>query len=163
MVWILIKTFALASRLESIRMLLAYATHHDFKLYQMDVKSTFLNSPIKEEVYVEQPSSFESEEYLNHVYKLYKALYGLKQAPRAWYECFRDFLIENGFKIGKDGSTLFTRKMGKDLFVCQIYVDDIVFRSTNKSFCDEFSKIMMDRFEMSILGVLIFFLGFQIK
>jgi hypothetical protein len=99
-------------------MLLAYATHHCFKLYQIDVKSTFLNGPIKKEVYVEEPPGFESEEYPNHVYKLYKALYGLKQAPRAWYECLRDFLIENGFKIGKADSTLFTRKIGKDLFVC---------------------------------------------
>jgi hypothetical protein len=67
----------------------------------MDVKSAFLNGPIKEEVYVEQPPSFEDSEYPNHVYKLSKALYGLKQAPRAWYECLRDFLITNGFKVGK--------------------------------------------------------------
>jgi hypothetical protein len=129
----------------------------------MDVKRIFLNGPIKEEVYVEQPPGFESEGYPNHVYKLHKVLYGLKKAPRAWYECLRDFLIENGFRIGKADSTLFTGKMGKDLFVCQIYVDDIIFGSTNKSFCDEFSKIMMDRFEMSMMGVLTFFLGFQIK
>jgi hypothetical protein len=89
--------------------------------------------------------------------------YGLKQAPRAWYECLSDFLIENGFRIGKADSTLFTRKMGKNLFVCQIYVDNIIFGSTNKYFCDEFNKIMMDRFEISMMGVLTFFLGFQIK
>jgi hypothetical protein len=106
---------------------------------------------------------FESEEHPNHVYTLYKALYVLKQAPRAWYECLRDFLIENGFRIGKANSTLFTRKIGKDLFVCHIYVDDIIFGSTNKSFCNEFSKIMTNRFEMSMMGVLTFFLGFQIK
>jgi hypothetical protein len=157
------ETFALVDRLESNRMLLAYATQHGFKLYQMDVKSTFLNGPIKKEVYVEQPPGFESEGYPNHVYKLYKALYGLKQAPRAWYECLRDFLIENGFRIGKADSTLFTRKMGKDLFICQIYIDNIIFGSTNKSFCDEFSKIMMDMFEMFMMGVLTFFLRFQIK
>jgi hypothetical protein len=80
------ETFADVARLESIRILLAYATHHDFKLYQMDVKSAFLNGPIKKEVQVKQPSGFEDEEYPNHLYKLYKALYGLKQAPRAWYE-----------------------------------------------------------------------------
>jgi hypothetical protein len=85
-------------------------------------------------------------------------LYGLKQAPRAWYEFLRDFLIENSFRFGKVDSTLFTRKVGKDLFVCQIYVDDIIFGSTNKSFCDEFSKIMTDRFEMSMMGELKFFL-----
>jgi hypothetical protein len=157
------ETFTPVARLESIHILLAYATHHGFKLYQMDVKSAFLNGPIKEEVYVEQPPGFESDEYPNHVYKLHKAFYGLKQAPRAWYECLRDFLIKNDFRIGKANSTLFTRKMGKDLFVCQIYVDDIIFGSTNKSFCDEFSKIMTDRFEISMMGVLTFFLGFQIK
>jgi hypothetical protein len=75
------ETFASVSRLESIHILLAYSTHHDFKLYEIDVKSAFLNGPIKEEVYVEQPPRFESEEYPNHVYKLHKALYGLKQAP----------------------------------------------------------------------------------
>jgi hypothetical protein len=157
------KTFSPVARLESIRILLAYATHHGFKLYQMDIKSAFLNGPIKEEVYVEHPSSFGSEEYPNHVYKLYKALYELKQAPRALYEYLRDFLIKNGFRIGKADSTLFTRKIDKYLFVCQIYVDDIIFGSTNKFFCDEFSKIMTDRFEISMMGVLTFFLGFQIK
>jgi hypothetical protein len=95
------ETYAPVARLESIRILLAYATYHGFKLYQMDVKSAFLNGPIKEELYVEQPSGFEDSEYPNHVYKLSKALYGLKQAPRQWYECLRDFLITNGFKVAK--------------------------------------------------------------
>jgi hypothetical protein len=81
------ETYAPIARLDSIRILLAYATYHGFKLYQMDVKSVFLNGPIKEEVYVEQPPGFEDCEYPNHVYKLSKALYGLKQAPRAWYAC----------------------------------------------------------------------------
>jgi hypothetical protein len=95
------ETYAPIARLESIRILLAYATYHGFKLYKMDMRSAFLNGPIKEEVYVEQPPSFEDSEYTNHVYKHSKALYGLKQAPRAWYECLRDFLITNGFKVGK--------------------------------------------------------------
>jgi hypothetical protein len=69
------ETFSPVARLESIRMLLAYATHHGFKLYQMDVKSAFLNGPVKEEVYVEQPPGFESEGYSNHVYKLHKTLW----------------------------------------------------------------------------------------
>jgi hypothetical protein len=112
------KTFTPVARLESIHILLGYTTHYGFKLYQMDIKSAFLNGPIKEEVYVEQPPDFESEEYPNHVYKVHKALYGLKQAPRAWYECLRDFLIKNGFRFGKNDYTLFTRKMDKDVFVC---------------------------------------------
>jgi hypothetical protein len=80
------ETFTPVVRLESICILHAYATHYDFKIYQIDVKSDFLNDPIKKEVYVEQPPGFKSEEYPNHVYKLHKALYGLKQTPRAWYE-----------------------------------------------------------------------------
>jgi hypothetical protein len=122
-----------------------------------------LNGPIKEEVYVDQPLDFESEGYPNHAYKLHKTLYRLKQAPRAWYECLRDFIIKNSFRIDKADSTLFTRKIGKYLFVCQIYVDDIIFGSTNKLFDDEFSKIMTDMFEMSMMGVLTFFHGFQFK
>jgi hypothetical protein len=128
------ETFAPVTRLESIHILLAYATHHDFKLYQMDVNSAFLNGSIKEEDYVEQPLGFEDQEYPNHVYKLHKAHYGFKQAPRAWYEYLGNFLTQNDFKIGKTDSTLFTRKVNKDLFIWQIYVDDIIFGSTNQSF-----------------------------
>jgi hypothetical protein len=154
------ETYEPIARLESIRILLAYATYYVFKLYQMDVKSAFLNGPIKEEVYVEQPPGFEDSEYPNHVYKLSKSLYGLKQAPRAWYECLRDFLITNGFKVGKANPTLFTNTIAKDLFICQIYVDDIIFGSTNKSSCEEFSRIMIHKFKMSMMGALKYFLGF---
>jgi hypothetical protein len=113
--------FALVGSLESIHILLTYVTQHDFKLYQMDVKSAFMNGSIKEEVYAEQPSSFKSEGYPNHIYKLYKTFDEFKQAPRALYECLRDFLIDNGFRIGKTDSTLFTRKMGNDLFVPNLF------------------------------------------
>ena len=145
------ETYALIARLESIRILLAYATHHDFKLYQMDVKSAFLNGPLSELVYVEQLPGFEDPRFPNHVYKLHKALYGLKQAPRAWYECLKDFLLKNSFEMGKADSTLFTQKVEKYLFIRQIYVDDITFGSTNEKFCEEFSRIMTKRFEMSIM------------
>jgi hypothetical protein len=151
------------ARLESIRILLAYVAHHSFKLFQMDVKSAFLNGPIKEEVYVEQPPGFGDDMYPDHVYKLSKALYGLKQAPRAWYECLRDFLIANTFKVGKVDPTLFTKTCDGDLFVCQIYVDDIIFGSTNQKSCEEFSRVMMHNFEMSMMGELNYFLGFQVK
>nr|CAE04887.3 OSJNBa0042I15.9 [Oryza sativa Japonica Group] len=157
------ETFAPVARLESIRILLAYAAHHDFRLFQMDVKSAFLNGPISELVYVEQPPGFEDPKLPNHVYKLHKALYGLKQAPRAWYECLRDFLLKNGFEIGNADTTLFTKKFKSDLFICQIYVDDIIFGSTNASFCEEFSSIMTKRFEMSMMGELTFFLWLQVK
>ncbi|KAK1627926.1 hypothetical protein QYE76_002241 [Lolium multiflorum] len=157
------ETYAPVARLESIRILLAYASHHNFKLQQMDVKSAFLNGPLHEEVYVKQPPGFEDLNFPNHVYKLDKALYGLKQAPRAWYEHLKELLIDRGFDVGLIDPTLFTKRVNGELFVCQLYVDDIIFGSTNKAFNDEFSKLMTDRFEMSMMGEMKFFLGFEIK
>jgi hypothetical protein len=80
------ETFAPVARLETIQTLLAYATSHNIKLYQMDVKSTFLNDKINELIYVEHPPDFEDSKKPNHVYKLSNTLYGLKQEPHAWYE-----------------------------------------------------------------------------
>jgi hypothetical protein len=136
------ETFAPVGRLESICILLAYVAHHSFKLYQMNMKSTFLNWLIKKEVYVEQPPGFKDDRYPDHVYKLSKALYGLKQAPRALYECLRYFLISNAFKVGKPDPILFTKTCNGDLFICQIYVDAIIFGSTNQRSCEEFSRVM---------------------
>jgi hypothetical protein len=93
------------------------------------------------------------------LYKLSNALYGLKQAPRAWYERLRDFLVSKGFKVGKVDTTLFTKKIGDNLFIYQIYVDDIIFGSTNQQFCDMMSR----EFKMSMIGELSFFLGLQVK
>ena len=107
--------------LEAIRMLLAFACFKDFVLYQMDVKSAFLNGFINEEVYVEKPPGFESFNFPNHVFKLKKALYGLKQAPRAWYERLSKFLFENGFKIGKINTTFFIKTKEKDMLSSNIY------------------------------------------
>ena len=154
------ETFAPVARLEVIRILLAYASHHEMKLYQMDVKSAFLNGFINELVYVDQPPGFEDPRYPNHVYRLSKALYGLKQAPRAWYEWLRDFLIEKGFTIGKVDTTLFTKKLDGHIFICQVYVDDIIFGSSNEDSCKEFGEVMLKEFEMSMIGELTFFLAF---
>jgi hypothetical protein len=125
--------------------------------------SAFLNGPIKEEVYVEQPPDFEDDKYPSHVFTLKKALYGLKKAPREMYECLRDFLISYAFKVGKADPILFTKTIYKDLFVCQIYVDDIIFGSTNKSSCEEFTWIRIQKFKMSMMVELKYFIGFQIK
>ncbi|WVZ60555.1 hypothetical protein U9M48_010561 [Paspalum notatum var. saurae] len=157
------ETFAPVARLEAIRILLAYSSHHKIKLYQMDVKSAFLNGFINELVYVDRPPGFEDPRKPNHVYRLHKALYGLKQAPRAWYERLRDFLIMQGFKIGKVDMTPFTKDVNGDLFICQIYVDDIIFGCTNEKLSHEFGDMMSREFEMSMIGELNFFLGFQIK
>ena len=146
------ETYAPVARLESIRILLAYASSMNFKLYQMDVKSAFLNGVIEEEVYVKQPPRFEHEVYTDHVFKLNKALYGLKQAPRAWYDRLKKFLIEKDFVIGIADTTLFIKKNEKGILLIQIYVDDIIFGSTNKDLCEEFSNIMQKEFEMSMMG-----------
>jgi hypothetical protein len=111
------ETYAPVARLEAIRILLAYACAHNIKLYQIDIKSAFLNGYINELVYVEQHPSFKNDKKLNHVFKLRKALYGLKQTPRAWYESLRDFLLSKGFMMGKVDTTLFTKTIGKDLFI----------------------------------------------
>ncbi|GJW24327.1 retrovirus-related pol polyprotein from transposon TNT 1-94 [Tanacetum coccineum] len=150
-------------RLESIRILLAYACALDFKLFQIDVKSAFLNGFINEEIYVAQPPGFIDFKKLNHVYKLKKALYGLKQAPKAWYDRLKAFLIKHEYKMGMVDNTLFTKKKSSNLIIVQIYVDDIIFGLTCQDMCDEFSKIMHDEFEMSMMGELNFFLGLQIK
>ncbi|KAH9744129.1 hypothetical protein KPL70_003555 [Citrus sinensis] len=157
------ETFAPVARLESIRMLLAFACHKDFILFQTDVKSAFLNGYIMEEVYVKQPPGFENEKFPNHVYKLSKALYGLKQAPRAWYDRLKNFLLDNGFSMGKADTTLFIKNKNQDILVVQICVDDIIFGSTNESLCKEFSSCMSKEFEMSMMGELKYFLGLQIK
>jgi hypothetical protein len=129
----------------------------------MDVKSAFLKGPIKEEIYMEQPHCFEDDMYHGHVYRLSKVLYGLKQALRAWYECLRDLHISNAFKVGKVDPTVFTKTFNGDLFICQICVNDIIFGSTNQKSCEEFSRLTVQKFEMSMLGELAFFLGFQVK
>jgi hypothetical protein len=158
------ETFAPIARLEAIQILLAYATSNNIKIYQMDVKSAFLNGKINELFFVEQPPSFEDSKRPNHVYKLSRALYGLKQAPRAWNERLHDFLLSKGFKIAKVGTNLFTKKIRDDLFICQIYIDDIIFGSTNQEFCGEFREMMSGEFEMSMIGELLsFFLGLQVR
>nr|GFC71340.1 retrovirus-related Pol polyprotein from transposon TNT 1-94 [Tanacetum cinerariifolium] len=104
------ETFASVSKIEAIRLFLAYATHKDFTVFQMDVKTAFLNGILKEEVYVGQPPGFVSKQYPYHVYALDKALYGLKQAHRAWYDVLSQFLIESGFQKGSIDTTLFIKK-----------------------------------------------------
>ncbi|GKB71699.1 retrovirus-related pol polyprotein from transposon TNT 1-94 [Tanacetum coccineum] len=157
------ETYAPVARLESIRILLAYACALDFKLFQMDVKSAFLDNFINEEVYVAQPLGFIDFEKPNHVYKLKKALYGLKQAPKAWYDRLKAFLIKHEYKMRMVDNTLFTKKKSSNLIIVQIYVDDIIFGLTCQDMCDDFAKIMHDEFEMSMMGELNFFLGLQIK
>nr|GEV17243.1 hypothetical protein [Tanacetum cinerariifolium] len=157
------ESFALVARLESIRIFLVFATHMNMVVYQMDVKTAFLNGNMREEVYVSHPDGFVDLDNPNHVYKLKKALYGLKQAPRAWYDMLSSFLISQDFSKGSVDHTLFIHRNGNDLLLVQIYVDDIIFAASTPELCDLFAKIMCLIFKMSMMGKILFFLGLQIS
>ncbi|GJU02244.1 putative ribonuclease H-like domain-containing protein [Tanacetum coccineum] len=131
------EVFSPVARIEAIRLFIAYASFKDFVVYQMDVKSAFLYGKIKEEVYVCQPPGFEDPDFPDRVYKVEKSLYGLHQAPRAWHK--------------------------GDILLVQVYVDDIIFGSTKKELCIAFEKLMHEKFQMSSMGELTFFLGLQVK
>nr|GEV88333.1 retrovirus-related Pol polyprotein from transposon TNT 1-94 [Tanacetum cinerariifolium] len=125
------ESFAPVARMEAIRIFLTYAAHKSFNVFQMDVKTAFLHSSLKEDVYVCQPEGFIDADHPSHVYKLKKALYVLKQAPRVWYDELSKFLLQNHFfKITID-LTLFIRRFHDDILVVQVYVDDIIFSSTH--------------------------------
>jgi hypothetical protein len=156
-------TFSPVARLESIRILLSIACHLGFKLYQMDVKSAFLNGILQEEVYVEQPKGFQDPHHPHHVYKLKRALYGLKQAPRAWYERLTTYLLTKGVTRGQADRTLFIRNQGTHKLIAQIYIDDIIFGATLDFLAHEFAEEMKQEFEMSMIGELNCFLGLQVK
>nr|GEU35065.1 retrovirus-related Pol polyprotein from transposon TNT 1-94 [Tanacetum cinerariifolium] len=157
------EVFTLVARIEAIRLFLAYASFMGFMVYQMDVKSDFLYGTIEEEVYVCQPPGFEDPDYPEKVYKVVKALYGLHQDPRAWYETLANYFLENGFQWGKIDQTLFIKRQKGDILLVQIYVDDIIFGSNNKDLCKAFEKLMKNKFQMSSMGELTFFLGLQVK
>ncbi|GKD22542.1 putative ribonuclease H-like domain-containing protein [Tanacetum coccineum] len=156
------EVFAPVARIEAIRQFLVYASFMGFMVYQMDVKSAFLYGTIEEEVYVCQHPGFEDPDYHDKVYKVVKALYGLHQAPRAWYGTLAKYLLDNRFQKGKIDQTLFIKKQKGDIFLVHVYVDDIIFGSTNE-LCTEFEKLMHDKFKMSSMGELNFFFGLQVK
>nr|GEY91624.1 retrovirus-related Pol polyprotein from transposon TNT 1-94 [Tanacetum cinerariifolium] len=156
------ESFAPVARLEAVWIFVAYATHKSFPIYQMYVKTEFLNGQLKEEVYVAQPDGFVDPDHPEKVYRLRKALYVLKQAPRAWYDKLSNFLISKSFTKGTIDPTLFTIRYGEDILPVQIYVDDIMFGSTNLKFSKRFKKLTHSRFKMSLMGEMKFFLGLQI-
>ncbi|KAL4573803.1 hypothetical protein LXL04_020621 [Taraxacum kok-saghyz] len=136
------ETFAPVARIEAIRLFLAYASFKGVKVYQMDVKTAFLYGNLEEEVFLKQPPGFESSEFPDHVYRLDKAVYGLKQAPRAWYDTLASYLLSNGYSRGAIDKMLFTKKSNSHLILVQIYVDDIIFGSTNEHLSQEFADII---------------------
>ncbi|GKD77496.1 retrovirus-related pol polyprotein from transposon TNT 1-94 [Tanacetum coccineum] len=146
------ESFAPVARIKAICIFVANAANKNMMIYQMDVKTAFLNGELKEEVYVSQPEGFVDQDNPSHVYKLKKAIYGLKQAPRAWYDMLSSFLISQHFSKGAVNPTLFTRTTGNDLLLVQIYVDDIIFASTNSVMLNEFANLMTTKFKMSMMG-----------
>nr|GEW91752.1 putative ribonuclease H-like domain-containing protein [Tanacetum cinerariifolium] len=156
------EVFAHVARIEAIGLFLAYASFMSFTVYQMDVKSAFLYGTIDEEVYVMQPPGFQDPKFPAKVYKVKKAMCGLHQAPRAWYGTLSKYLLKNDFHSGTIDQTLFIRKQREDFILVQVYVDDIIFGSSNPQLCREFEAFMHDKFQMSAMGELNFFLGLQV-
>nr|GEV24681.1 hypothetical protein [Tanacetum cinerariifolium] len=152
------KSFAPVARIESICIFITNASTKNMTIYQMDVKTAFLNGELREVVYVSEPEGFVDPDKPNHVYRLKKVLYGLKQAPRTWYDMLYSFLLSQKFSKGAVDPTLFTKKAGRDILSVQIYVDDIIFASTNPAMCDKFAKIMTLKFKMLMMGQMTFFL-----
>nr|GEV06479.1 retrovirus-related Pol polyprotein from transposon TNT 1-94 [Tanacetum cinerariifolium] len=134
------ESFTPVARIKAIRIFIANAASKNMTIYHMDVKTAFLNGELKEE-----------------------ALYGLKHAPRAWYDTLSRFLLDNNFSKGAVDPTLFTWKTGKHILLVQIYVDDIIFASTDPQACDMFSNEMSLKFQMSMMGQMSFFLGLKVS
>nr|GFB94891.1 putative ribonuclease H-like domain-containing protein [Tanacetum cinerariifolium] len=156
------EVFAPVAKIEAIRLFLAYASYMGFNVYQMDVKSAFLYGTIDEEVYVTQPSVFQDTRFPHRVYKVEKAMYGLHQALRAWYGTLSKYLLDNSFQRGIIEQTLFVWKHKREFLLIQVYVDDIIFGSSNPKLCREFEALMHDNFQMSAMGELNFSLGLQV-
>ena len=153
------ETFVPVAHMESIKILLALACHLKFKLYQMDIKTAFLNGFLKEDVYVTQLKGFIDPHFSDHVLYLKKALYGLKQAPRVCYDWLTQYLMSHGFIRGKVDQTLFIKREDDKLIVDQVYVDDIIFGLIKNELAHNFSKLMQAEFEMSMIGELTHFLS----
>ncbi|KAL0356283.1 UNVERIFIED_CONTAM: Retrovirus-related Pol polyprotein from transposon RE1 [Sesamum radiatum] len=157
------ETFAPVARLDTIRALVAITANKKWKIYQMDVKSAFLNGYIDEEIYVEQPQGFVAKGCEEKVLRLKKALYGLKQAPRAWYSRIDNYFMNQGFRRSLSEPTLYVKRQGNDTLIVSLYVDDLIYTGNNEKMIHDFKEDMMKTFEMSDLGLMHFFLGIEIN
>ncbi|CAL2234198.1 unnamed protein product [Prunus armeniaca] len=154
------ETYVPVARLDTIKTLIALAAQKNWKLYQLDVKSAFLNGVLQEEVYIDQPDGFVIQGQEDKVYKLHKALYGLKQAPRAWYGEIDNYFSQCGFERSLSEATLYTKVRGDtEILIVSIYVDDIVYTGSSQTLLAEFKEDMMAKYEMTDLGLLHHFLG----
>ena len=147
----------------TIRIVLALSAHERWPVFQMDVKSAFLNGDLKEEVYVSQPPGFLVPGKEEYVYRLFKALYGLKQAPRAWNEKMDQYLKQQGFIRSHADSNLYYKSEGGRLCVLVLYVDDLIITGNDLLLVEQIKAALCQRFEMTDLGTLHFFLGLEIQ
>ena len=139
------------------------AAQKGWKVFQLDVKSAFLNGVLQEEIYVEQPKGFVKRGEEDKVYLLKKALYGLKQAPRAQYNRINDHLLSIGFVKSLSESTLYVKRKENNFLIISLYVDDLLVTGDNTRLVEEFKQEMMQAFEMTDLGLMTYFLGIEIK
>ncbi|BBG92676.1 multidrug resistance-associated protein 9, partial [Prunus dulcis] len=153
------ETFAPVARLDTVRTLIALAAQKRWKLFQLDVKSAFLNGVLQEEVYVDQPPGFVVQDKEDRVYRLKKALYGLKQAPRAWYEEINSYFTAAGFQKSPSEATLYVKAAESGILIVSLYVDDIIYTGSSEELVMSFKTEMMKRYEMTDLGLLHHFLG----
>lgn len=156
------EVFAPVARTETIRLVLAFANFKGWPLFQLDVKSAFLNGPLEEEVYVTQPPGFEIKGREDKVYRLKKALYGLKQAPRAWNKRIDSFLVQQGFNKCSVEYGVYVRMKGVKMLLICLYVDDLLVTRSNHAEIEEFKERMKSEFDMTDLGVLSYFLGMEL-
>ena len=157
------EVFAPVARMETIRLLISQAAQFKWPIFQMDVKTTFLNGVLEEEVYVEQPLGYMKAGEEKKVLKLKKALYGLKQAPRAWNTRIDTYFKENGFEQCPYEHALYVKKNGRNVLLVTLYVDDLIFLGSDAQVIEEFKSTMTREFEMTDLGLMRFFLGLEVR
>lgn len=156
------EVYAPVARMDTIRTILATAAQRAWDVYQLDVKSAFLHGVLAEEVYVQQPKGYEVVGHEDKVYKLYKALYGLKQAPRAWFSRIEEYFVKDGFMKSQNEETLFLKTEHGNTLIVSVYVDDLIYTGNNLKMMEEFKKSMQKEFDMTDLGKMRYFLGFEV-
>ncbi|GAA0162208.1 transmembrane signal receptor [Lithospermum erythrorhizon] len=158
------EVFALVARLDTIRLIIGLAPQKGWKLFQLDVKSAFLQGELDEEVFVAQPQGYTVKGKEDQVYKLHKALYGLKQAPRAWYSKIENYFVKENFQKCSSEQTWFTKRSGEGkIIIVSVYVDDLIYTGNDDQLITEFKRSMLREFDMTNLGNMSYFLRIEVK
>ncbi|KAL0549588.1 hypothetical protein IC582_014074 [Cucumis melo] len=156
-------TYSPVTRITSIRMLIAISALHGFEIHQMDVKTTFLNGELDEEIYMQQLEGFVSPSQEKKVCKLIRSLYGLKQAPKQWHEKFDSVMMANGFKINECDKCVYAKSNQNDHVIVCLYVDDMLIIGSNINIIKTTKQMLANKFEMKDMGVADVILGIKIS